>query len=91
MRLNGTVKPDVADRELQRGSVAQLVCACRLLRDDTEAAQDAAARAAAAEEERRRVRARLTRAVRCQTRQHQGLVARPCQENSTIIAVQGRL
>ena len=36
----------------------------RLVRQDTEAAQDLAAREAAAEEERQRVRARLTRAVR---------------------------
>ena len=58
----------------------------RLVRQDTEAAQDLAAREAAAEEERQRVRARLTRAVRCGTPDaSQWLVA--CGGSSSVTAL----
>ena len=52
----------------------------RLVRQNTEAAQDLAAREAAAEEERQRVRARLTRAVRCGAL----TVARACGGSSCV-------
>lgn len=54
----------------------------RLVRQNTEAAQDLAAREAAAEEERQRVRARLTRAVRCGPLTY--CVARACGGSSSV-------